>query len=58
MLRTHKSYLVNLQNVEKMDAEFCQMTDGTTLPIGRTYVPKVKASYFEFIKMVTIDRTK
>lgn len=58
MLRTHKSYLVNLQNVEKMDAEFCQMKDGTTLPIGRTYVPKVKAAYFEFIKMVTIDRTK
>lgn len=58
MLRTQKSYLVNLQNVEKMDAEFCQMTDGMTLPIGRTYVPKVKAAYFEFIKMVTIDRTK
>ena len=58
MLRTHKSYLANLQYVEKMSGVALQMTNGSSIPIGRKYYQSVKEAYFSFIKKVTIDRNK
>lgn len=56
MIRTHKSYLANLQYVKKVNADGLLMTNGTVVPIGRKYLPEVKAAYFAFLKNVTIDR--
>lgn len=58
MVRTHKSYLVNLQHIVKMEGDMVEMTNGVQLPVGRKYIPNLKDAYFEFLKMVTIDRNK
>ena len=58
MLRTHKSYLANLQYVQKMSGVALQMTNGCSVPIGRKYYQSVKEAYFTFLKKVTIDRNK
>lgn len=58
MLRTHKSYLTNLQYVQKMSGVSLQMTNGCSVPIGRKYYQSVKEAYFTFLKKVTIDRNK
>ena len=58
MIRTHKSYLVNLQHVGKMNGANLQMTNGVVVPVGRKYVYPVKEAYFAFIKRVTIDRNR
>lgn len=56
MIRTHRSYLVNLQHIRKMYWDELQMTNGVKVPLGRKYIPDVKDAYFNFIKRVTIDR--
>jgi DNA-binding LytR/AlgR family response regulator len=58
MIRTHKSYLVNLQHVGKMNGANLQMTNGVVVPVGRKYLYPVKEAYFAFIKRVTIDRNR
>ncbi|MCR5459511.1 MAG: LytTR family DNA-binding domain-containing protein [Acetatifactor sp.] len=58
MLRTHKSYLANLQYVEKMSGVVLRMTNGYSVPVGRKYYQSVKEAYFSFIKKITIDRNK
>lgn len=58
MIRTHKSYLANLQYVKKVNADGLLMTNGTVVPIGRKYLASVKEAYFSFVKNVTIDRTR
>ena len=58
MVRTHKSYLVNLQYVEKITGVTLQMTNGSTIPIGRKYYKSVKEAYFAFLKKVTVDRNR
>ena len=58
MMRTHKSYLANLQHIRKLLWDEMQMTNGVVLPLGRKYIPSVKDAYNDFIKKVTIDRNK
>ncbi len=58
MMRTHKSYLANLQHIRKLFWDEMQMTNGAVLPLGRKYIPAVKDAYNDFIKKVTIDRNK
>lgn len=58
VIRTHKSYLANLQHVAKMNGATLQMTNGAVVPVGRKYVFPVKEAYFAFIKSVTIDRNR
>ncbi|MBO4751034.1 MAG: response regulator transcription factor [Lachnospiraceae bacterium] len=58
MIRTHRSYLANLQHIRKMFWDEMQMTNGAIVPLGRKYIPDVKDAYFNFIKKVTIDRNK
>ncbi|MBO4766739.1 MAG: LytTR family transcriptional regulator, partial [Lachnospiraceae bacterium] len=56
IIRTHKSYLANLQYVKKVNTDGLLMTNGTIVPIGRKYFYAVKEAYFSFIKKATIDR--
>lgn len=58
VIRTHKSFLANLQFVDKMSGFALQMTNGTSVPIGRKYLASVKEAYFSFIKSITIDRNR
>ena len=58
VIRTHKSYLANLQHVDQMNGTTLQMTNGVSVPVGRKYVFPVKEAYFSFIKSVTIDRNR
>lgn len=58
MIRTHKSYLANLQYVDRVNGVAMQMTNGSSVPIGRKYYQGVKEAYFTFIKNVTIDRNR
>lgn len=58
MIRTHKSYLANLQYVKRVNGDGLLMTNGTVVPIGRKYLPSVKEAYTAFIKSVTIDRVR
>ncbi|MBO4696175.1 MAG: response regulator transcription factor [Lachnospiraceae bacterium] len=58
VIRTHKSYLANLQFVDKMNGFTLQMTNGSSVPIGRKYLASVKEAYFAFIKSITIDRNR
>lgn len=58
MIRTHKSYLANLQYVEKINGASLQMTNGAVVPIGRKYLSSVREAYISFIKNVTIDRNR
>jgi len=56
MVRIHKSYLVNMQYINRiMLGEVC-MSDGTRLPIGRKYNSSVKESFYRFVKAVTYQR--
>ena len=56
LIRTHKSYLANLQYVKKVQPDGLLMSNGTIVPIGRKYFSTVKEAYFSFVKKATIDR--
>lgn len=43
--RTHQSYLVNLQYVEKIASYKVQLVDGTTLPAVKGRYNKLKSMY-------------
>ena len=58
LIRAHKSYLVNLQYVKKVSKDSLTLTNGTVVPVGRTYYQGVKDAYFAFVKSITIDRKK
>ena len=58
LIRTHKSYLANLQFVDRMNGVALHMTNGSAVPVGRKYYQSVKEAYFTFIKNVTIDRNR
>lgn len=58
LIRTHRSYLANLQHVKRMNGAALQMTNGVAVPIGRKNVSPVKEAYFAFLKHITIDRNR
>ncbi|MBO4398520.1 MAG: response regulator transcription factor [Lachnospiraceae bacterium] len=58
LVRTHKSYLANLQFVKKINGDGLLMTNGTVVPVGRKYLAAVKEAYFSFLRSVTIDRNR
>lgn len=58
MIRTHKSYLANLQYVKKVNGDGLLMTNGTVVPVGRKYLASVKEAYHSFLRNVTIDRIR
>ena len=58
LIRTHKSYLANLQYVKSINGDELLMTNGVVIPVGRKYLALVKEAYYSFIRSVTIDRIK
>ena len=56
VIRIHKSYLVNMQCIQKIFPEEVLMINGDRLPIGRKYNAEVKEKYVNFVKSVTLGR--
>lgn len=49
MLRIHKCYVINLQQLEEWMTDKVILADGTELPIGRQYKEKATKKYREYI---------
>lgn len=49
MVRVHKSYVVNLKQVIKFEADKVILTDGIVIPIGRRYKKEAKSRFQKFI---------
>lgn len=48
-VRCHGSYIVNLRFVESIEKGAVVMTDGTTVPVGRTYQDNLMKDYMRFL---------
>lgn len=49
LCRCHKSYIVNIANVNKISGEVFTMVDGAVIKISRSYYPNAKKAYFDFV---------
>lgn len=47
-LRVHKSYLVNMAHIEKLNYDKVQLCDGTVLPVSERKFSEVKQSYLQW----------
>lgn len=57
ILRVHKSYMVNLENVMDIKGEITIRDSGEKIPIGRTFKNSVRKKYLEFGKEKVRGRT-
>lgn len=48
-VRTHKSYIVNLANVDYLEAKEVLLNNGKRVPIGRKYKDALTESYIKFM---------
>lgn len=48
-MQTHKSYCVNLHHVTRIERDILILTDGTKIPVGRSYSVKLKECLVEFL---------
>lgn len=48
-IRVHKGYLVNYTFIQHVSATDVTLSDGTTIPIGRSKAPEVKVKYLSLI---------
>ena len=48
-VRIHKGFLVNQQAVYTVGADTCSLTDGTTLPIGRSYREQARETLMRYM---------
>ena len=56
-LRCHKSYLVNMDHVKRMEKTSFIMDDGRRIPIGRTYQKICREAVFGHVTKSEQDRT-
>ena len=56
-LRCHKSYLVNMDHVKRMEKTSFIMDDGRRIPIGRTYQKICREAVFGHVTKAEQDRT-
>lgn len=47
--RCHKSYLVNIEHIDRVDDDMFYLTSGKAVKISRAYLQSAKKSYFEYI---------
>lgn len=47
--RCHKSYLVNLEHVDRIDGNMFWLTGGKSIKISRTYLQSAKKAYLEYV---------
>ena len=48
-IQPHKSFVVNMDHVEKMMAHDFLMSDGSVIPISRNSLSQTKRGYLEFL---------
>lgn len=48
MVRCHSSFIVNLSYVSRLEREKIALSDGSEIPIGKTYRERVKAEYLKY----------
>lgn len=48
--RTHKSYVINMYYVERIEGRIVYLTNGERAMVGRTHIADFKRQYCEFIK--------
>lgn len=57
MVRVHKAFLVNMQNISRFASEIIYLRDtNITIPVGRTYGEQAKKFYRNFVKQKMEDR--
>ena len=47
--RCHKSYLVNIEHIDRIDDDMFYLTGGKAVKISRAYLQSAKKAYFEYI---------
>lgn len=47
--RCHKSYLVNIEHIDSIDADVFHLTGGRTVKISRAYLQSAKKAYFDYV---------
>lgn len=49
-LRLHKGFLVNQSAIRLFGAEAVELTDGRTLPVGKTYAEEAKQQFMRYLR--------
>ena len=49
-IRIHKGFLVNQSAVRIMSGDEAHLTDGTVLPIGKTYGDEAKSRFMRYMR--------
>ena len=52
--RCHKSYLVNIEHIDRINDDLFYLTSGKTVKISRAYLQSAKKAYFEYIFSVKV----
>ncbi len=47
--RCHKSYLVNMEHIDRIDGDTFLLTGGKNIKISRAYLQNAKKAYFDFV---------
>ncbi len=50
-IRIHKGFLVNQMSVHKLGNEEIYLTDGTVLPLGKTYLDEVRNEFMRYLRV-------
>lgn len=51
-IRTHRSYIINLQYISKFERRTVLLKTGESIPVGVTYEEKVKSTFIDFMALV------
>lgn len=54
-VRTHRSYIVNLQHIAKFARRSIVLKTGETIPVGVTYEEKVQSAFMDYISHYNAD---
>ncbi len=49
-IRTHKGFLVNQSALQRLGADEIQLTDGTLLPLGKTYFEETRKQFMRYLR--------
>jgi len=47
--RCHKSYLVNIEQIDRLEGEIFFLTGGKSVKISRTYLQSARKAYFDYV---------
>ena len=49
-VRTHTSYLINMDYIRKFDGKFIYLNNGLGLPVSKTYIESFNKNFIEYLK--------